>query len=466
MKKQLLLHPLTWIVLVVAGLVTLAIPASYLGGLLDPEGNMQDFPILIANEDHGAKLDGKQINLGDKITEKIKDINSKNNKDANKIKWIEVKNRQAALDQLNNDEAYAAIVIPSDYTSRIAQLRDLKKQNKKEPVTLEVLTNHAAGSIAGSEGEKIAQGAAMKATNDVLTALPAIKPAGIKLKTPQTPAEYQLFQQQLMTDPQGVIKAQATEAAKQAADQTKRIAEIQGQLQKSVIPTVTDAEPTGAKSGHGIGAFYFSLMLSLIGYLGTTIIHLGTELVIGRIEVDVFGKAIRFPRGQISPLLLWFSKLVLVVILAVVMGPVLTWLAVNCFGMPVSDGVKLGWFSILGIGAIGLITLALATGFGEIGVLLALFLTTILGVPAAGGIYPLQMVPDFFRALSGWLPLRYLSDGLRSLVFYNARMEAGLRSAITVTSIYAGIGFLLSLVFAAISQFVASQGRETVQQAA
>jgi hypothetical protein len=82
--------------------------------------------------------------------------------------------------------------------------------------------------------------------------------------------------------------------------------------------------------------------------------------------------------------------------------------------------------------------LALATtavAFGPAGIGISAVLKVILGLVSSGGLSSLEALPPFFQAYAEWLPLRYVIDGLRSLLFYNgsldaARLEGGWRDSL------------------------------------
>jgi hypothetical protein len=54
------------------------------------------------------------------------------------------------------------------------------------------------------------------------------------------------------------------------------------------------------------------------------------------------------------------------------------------------------------------------------------------------------MLPGFFRFLATWLPLRYMTDGTRSLQFFDGRTEVSLGAALWVLGAYAIGAVLLS----------------------
>lgn len=95
------------------------------------------------------------------------------------------------------------------------------------------------------------------------------------------------------------------------------------------------------------------------------------------------------------------------------------------------------------------------TALGQAGLLLAVLVSTILGVPSAGGAYPVQMLPPFWQWLHAWLPLRFATDGARSLLFYQGNANAGLHTAVFVL-----IGYVVGSV--ALSALVVSlRGRSS-----
>jgi hypothetical protein len=92
---------------------------------------------------------------------------------------------------------------------------------------------------------------------------------------------------------------------------------------------------------------------------------------------------------------------------------------------------------------------------------LGVLVTTIFGVPSAGGVCPLAMVPGFFRVLGDWLPLRYLADGARSIVFYNRRLDAGLGTAIFALAAYAVGSIIVGGLVAEVSEHVRDRRLES-----
>ena len=92
---------------------------AYLGAVVSPEENLEDLPIALVNEDRGGELAGEDVNLGDRVVEKVTGPDSPA---AGTVDWTEFDIRGEALKGIGNGGYYGAIVIPGDYTERISDL--------------------------------------------------------------------------------------------------------------------------------------------------------------------------------------------------------------------------------------------------------------------------------------------------------------------------------------------------------
>ena len=82
----------------------------------DPYENTSDIKIAVVDEDQGAQIDDLgETNAGEMIVERLKDNDQ--------LGWTFV-DRQEALDGVREGRYYAAFVIPSDFTSSLADVLD------------------------------------------------------------------------------------------------------------------------------------------------------------------------------------------------------------------------------------------------------------------------------------------------------------------------------------------------------
>ncbi len=98
---------------VVVALVVL--PSTYtwfnVVGFWDPYGNTGNMRVCVVNEDAGGENDLMgSMNLGDQIVDKLKDNTQ--------LQW-QFTSYDEAMDEVNSGRAYAAFVIPSDFTSNL-----------------------------------------------------------------------------------------------------------------------------------------------------------------------------------------------------------------------------------------------------------------------------------------------------------------------------------------------------------
>lgn len=384
-------HPLTWAFVAAAALLAFVMTFSYVGGFVDPAGNMHNMPLAIVNEDAGASVAGQPLNFGDEV---LQAVLAPNPQLGDAVKWTVLPSRDAALDEIGRNRAYAAIVVPADFSARVVALANPQPDSRLAQI--EILTNPASGSIAGAESQAIASAAVATVSDQTSARLVSLLSAGAATIAPgAAPA---------LADP---VQAQ-----------------------------VTVAQPVGPRSARGLTPFYFAVMMTLAGFLGADVVSFGADLVAGTVHLDVLATRLRRAPLQLSRLAVWRTKLGLMLIMSVLAGALETWMAVGVLGMDTSEPFRLGLFAVLGIAATATVTLLFITAFGEGGLLLGALFTTIFGVPSAGGVYPLQMAPPFFRFLSTWFPLRYMTDGTRSLLFFDGRGDAGLTPAIWVLTGY------------------------------
>jgi uncharacterized phage infection (PIP) family protein YhgE len=101
-----------------------------------------------------------------------------------------------------------------------------------------------------------------------------------------------------------------------------------------------------------------------------------------------------------------------------------------------------GWF---GAATVAIGTLALFAVLGTPGQLVGLLVFVYVGLASAGGTVPIQALPDVFAAISHADPLRQILGGVRSILYLEARADAGLAEGAIATA----IGLLFWVAFGA-----------------
>ncbi|RZT07585.1 YhgE/Pip-like protein [Kribbella sp. VKM Ac-2569] len=90
----------------------------------------------------------------------------------------------------------------------------------------------------------------------------------------------------------------------------------------------------------------------------------------------------------------------------------------------VQDGHPL--YSVAAIAVAGVGALALLAVFGTPGMLVVTLVFIGMAVPTAGATTPLEALPGFYRFLAEFEPLRQITGGIRSILYYDAQGDAGL----------------------------------------
>ena len=124
--------------LIVAGVCIL--PSLYawvnIGACWDPYGNTNTIPVAIVNEDKGTRFRGKNLNIGNKIVEKLK-----NN---HKIGWKFVNAKNADMGIVDGTY-YAVIKIPEDFSKDLASITS--DDPKKAQIIYKVNTKNSPVAI-------------------------------------------------------------------------------------------------------------------------------------------------------------------------------------------------------------------------------------------------------------------------------------------------------------------------------
>lgn len=369
----LLRRPKLWLVpTVLSGLLALLLSLLYMGGIVNPNGALHDLPVGIVNGDQGKPLTGQTANLGTQITRSITSGTS------DKPDWERL-TRAQVQDELASGKIFGALVIPADFTPSVAALTTANATTRP---TLTVLTNPGMGSLGSSLASRITTAAAQQASTTIgkqLSASPA---------TAQADATTRL----LLADPVAV----ATQVG----------------------------HPIGDHSGLGLSAFYYTLLLVLVGFLGANVISNGVDTALGYADNEIGPWHTRRPTVPISRTQTLLLKMGMTAGLTVLTTTLVMVATIGILGMDASHLPLLWVYSYCASLAVGLGVQAINAAFGGIGQLVSMFVFIVLGLPSSGSTVPLQAVPGFYRFLSVFEPMRQLGGGVRAILYFDARADA------------------------------------------
>ncbi|MEV7770917.1 DUF3533 domain-containing protein [Kitasatospora sp. NPDC086791] len=391
-------HPKLWLFpTVLCGLLAVVLSLLYMGGIVNPTGHLHRLPIALVNADRGAPPPGQPANLGTQLAKAIVAGTPDSTVD-----WRQV-DEAGVREQLASGKVYGALVVPEDFTDSVTAL--VTGGATARP-TVTVLTNPGLGSLGSSMAAQIAQNAAHQASQaagrELLAAVPPATTPG-----PDAGATARL----LLADPFAV----ATQVG----------------------------HPIGSHSGLGLSAFYFTLLAVLTGFIGGNIIHNGVDGALGYSDSEIGPWHTRRPTVPINRTQTLLLKMIMTAGIMLITTSLVMFGAVGVLGMDAPHQPMLWLFTYCASLAVGLGVQAINAAFGGIGQLVSMFVFIALALPSSGATVPLQAVPGFYRFLSVFEPMRQLSDGIRAILFFDARADAGLARG----WIMIAIGVVLALLF-------------------
>ena len=128
----------------------------FLGSIWDPYGQTKNLPVAFVNEDKGASLNGKALNIGESVEKKLKDNHD--------LSW-EFVSKQQADEGVNSGHFYAVVTIPSDFSQKAASITESEPQQAVINFTTtpaknyigSLVSNQAAAKVKSSVSEQITQ---------------------------------------------------------------------------------------------------------------------------------------------------------------------------------------------------------------------------------------------------------------------------------------------------------------------
>ncbi|WP_326613503.1 SNG1 family protein [Streptomyces scopuliridis] len=365
----------------ITGVLALLFTVFYVGANIDPVDHMKNLPVGLVNADKGAAVGGKQVNLGAGITESIK----KSTASGDKIDW-KVMDEKEVKEELGKGKLYGALVVPADFTSATTALSGAATTGTPARPTLTVLTNQSAGSVGSSLARTATTQAAESASLQVGKELTAQSGTG----QAKLPAAARV----LLADPAAV--------------------------------TVKDGHPLDSHSGLGLTAFYYALVLVVCGMLSANVISGQVDHALGYTHNDMGPLRLHRPLIRATRVQALAISSTLMAGLSLLMGSLVMVGAVGLMGMHAAHLPLLWLYSVCVIAISGIGALTLLAVFGTPGMLVVTLVFIGMAVPTANATTPLQALPGFYRFLAEFEPLRQITGGIRSILYYDAQADAGL----------------------------------------
>ncbi|WP_328872719.1 SNG1 family protein [Streptomyces sp. NBC_00287] len=365
----------------ITGVLALLFAVFYVGANIDPADHLTRLPVGLVNADKGAAVGGKQVNLGAQITGSIK----KSTASGDRIGW-KVMDEKEMKDELGKGKLFGALVVPADFTSSTTALTGAAATGTPARPTLTVLTNQSAGSL----GSGLARTATTQAAENASLQVGKELTARIGTAQAKLPAAARV----LLTDPAAV--------------------------------TVEDGHPLDSHSGLGMTAFYYALTLVVVGMLSANVISGQVDHALGYTHNDMGPLRLHRPLIRATRVQTLTISSTLMAGLSLLMGTLVMAGAVGIMGMDAAHLSLLWLYSVCAVAVSGIGALTLLAVFGTPGMLVVTLVFIGMAVPTSGATTPIEALPGFYRFLAEFEPLRQITGGIRSILYYDAQGDAGL----------------------------------------
>ncbi|WP_067564328.1 YhgE/Pip domain-containing protein [Nocardia acidivorans] len=363
-------HPGTWLPPVLVTLIlAVALPAIYLGGTLDPNGNLRGLPVAMVVEPQTTAGIDTAEQVGAAITRGV---------DHAAIQLIPMTAAQER-ERMESGEIYGAVRIPADFNAEIARLAN----GAPGPATHAMIhldTNPAAATMSTG-----------LFTGYLAPVIGAVN-AGLGAQLPQTMSN----------------AAAATALANPF----------------SVTTAPLTALP--AHTGLGTGVFYYAMVLVLLGFVGASVIHPLVDSASGFQPTEFGPKVRRRDYTHLSRLHMLTVKWCVALISAPLSAGLIQLVATRALHMPVASPRQLYVFSAMTIAAVALGALTVFAIFGSLAPLINMFFFVAMAMTSSAGTIPIEATPAFFHIIATFEPMRPIVAGLRSILYIRSEPPSGL----------------------------------------
>jgi hypothetical protein len=369
---------------ILVAILVLVMTLVYFGSVVDPTGHLHGLPVTIVDEDAGGNVGSQRVDFGPQVT-------------AGLIRSPTVSSRLSLLattlpttnDRMDVGKEYAAILIAPGFTASLLAVAGVPTQQRRSTSkpTIELLTNPRAGTLGVSLATGVVQPALARASREI--------------------------GQRLVPVTSGRAANSATSAL----------------LADPITVAVVPYRPLPSHSALGLSAFYIALLTTFCGFLGAVIVNTSVDAVLGYATTEIGPVWRQRQPVAISRWQTLLAKWAMAVGLTVILTGLMLAGAVGILQMNAPHFGSLWLLTWFAATVIALGTLVLFAALGTLGQLVALLVFVYLALASSGGTVPLEALSGFFRFLANFEPLRQILVGIRAILYFDARGEAGLTRA-------------------------------------
>lgn len=317
----------------------------------------KNLPIAIVNEDQGVEIPNQpKMNMGQTIVDNMKKTSKSEEEPA--VKWIEVNNKEAVQKGLNNQEYYAALVIPKDFSAKQSSLRTPQPSSPEVEIFINQGMNTAASTMAGQILNSVVDNMNNNVRKQILE--------GLK--------------------------------AKEATLTADQVSNVVTPITKKVI----NVNEIGKNSANGNSPISLFQPLWIASLASAAIIFIAiSKMPVGTRKENFILKLKQIITGAVAAFVIGFG---------------LTWIADGMVGLNISNFTDTALFLTITSFSFFLIISAVLSIVGLKGIsIFALLL--FFGAPLLS-LAPEMLSPFYQDWVYTWLPMRFMIEGLREIFFF------------------------------------------------
>ncbi|MFC1417998.1 YhgE/Pip domain-containing protein [Streptacidiphilus cavernicola] len=378
---------------VLVTLVSFALALVYSGGIGNPQGSTHHLPIGLVNQDAGP--------LGGQMVQGIADAPDPDQR----VDW-KIMSPAQAKDAFDSGRLYGAISVPVGFTASLESIiAPAGSPVLAKPPQVTLLTNPGAGSLASSLATGVEQQALRAASAQIGAQLDTrLRATGAQPSTAQT---------MLLADP--------------------------------ISTTTVPGHALATRTGLGLTAFYVALLVVMSGFLGANIISGGVDSALGYAPSELGPRRQVRTAVPISRFQTLIVKMVMSAVLSLVTASVVVLATAAVVRLDMPHLPQLWLFAFCASAVVGVGVQAVIAVFGGLGQVVSMFFFVALAIPSAGATIPLESLPGFYRFIAQFEPMRQISGGVRAIMYFDARGDAGLQRAWIMLALGLAVALLLGL---------------------
>lgn len=324
----------------------------------------KELPIAIVNADEGVQIPNQpEVNMGKTVVDMMQKLSASTTEETSAVKWVNVANEDIVREGLNNQEYYAALILPKDFSAKIVSLQSPQPASPQAQIYI----NQGMNAVAATMTIQMLNGIVDNMNNNIRSQLlDGMEKQGVTLQPKQ-------------------VTALATPVTRQ----------------------VTNINETGENTGGGNEPISFFQPL----WIGS---------LIAAVMLFMFGKRHSSDNRKVN-ISIKFIQIIMACLASLVAGFGLTLIEMSVIGFAIPQFAQTAMF--LSITSLSFILMVLAvlswTGLGGIGIFVLLLF---FGAPLLT--MPFEMLPTFYQNwVHPWLPMRFMVDGIREILFFGKGIE-------------------------------------------